>query len=141
MDPGGYGQGQSYFGTVSVTTDGSGNANFVLTNTTANYTGQSFSATATSAGGDTSEFGADVIATNTPSAQFTGSFQWLTNSFAFSLSFQTNFSYRIQATTNLGANPVPWVDLTNFTPVISSLTFTDRMVTNFRVRFYRVVSP
>jgi len=143
MDPSGYGQGRFYFGTVSVTTDGSGNAKFIFTNTTANYTGQSFSATATSAGGDTSEFGADLIATNLPipSAQFTGSYQWLTNSFAFALTFQTNFGYRIQATTNLGANPVPWIDLTNFTPVISSLTFTDRMATNYRARFYRVVSP
>ncbi len=143
LDPSGYGQGQSYFGTVSVTTDGSGNANFVLTNTTANYTGQSFSATATSAGGDTSEFGADVIATNlpVPSALFTGPYQWRTNSFVFALSFQTNFGYHIQATTNLGANPVVWIDLTNFTPTISSFTFTDRTATNYHVRFYRVISP
>ncbi len=142
-DPGGYGQGQFYFGTVSVTTDGSGNARFALTNNTGNYSGQYFAATATSAGGDSSEFGADVLATNAPapSAQFAGSFQWRTNGFAFALTFQTNFNYRIQATTNLGANPVPWIDLTNFIPTISSLTFTDRTATNFRARFYRVVSP
>jgi titin len=142
-DPSGYGQGQFYVGTVSVTTDGSGNASFALTNATGNYAGQYITATATSAGGDTSEFCADVIATNAPaaSAQFAGLYQWHTNGFSFALSFQTNFSYRIQATTNLGANPVPWIDLTNFIPNIPSLNFTDNTATNFRVRFYRVVSP
>ena len=140
---GGYGQGQFYVGTVSVTTDGSGNAAFSYTNSGGNYAGQFMTATATAATGDTSEFSFAVPATNAPapSAQFAGSFQWRTNGFAFALTFQTNFNYRIQATTNLGANPVPWIDLTNFIPAISSLTFTDRTATNFRVRFYRVVSP
>jgi hypothetical protein len=141
-DPSGHGQGQFYVGSVTVTTDGSGNAGFVLTNTAGNYSGQNFAATATSAGGDTSEFGADVPATNAPapSAQFAGPFQWRTNGFVFALTLQTNFGYRIQATTNLVA-PIAWAELTNFTPTISSLTFTDRTATNFRVRFYRVVSP
>jgi hypothetical protein len=139
----GYGEGKFYVGSVSVTTDASGNAGFSLTNNTANYSGQYFTATATAASGDTSEFGADVLASNvlTPSAQFTGPFQSSANGFAFSLNLQPNFSYRIQATTNLGTNPIPWIDLTNFTPAISSLTFTDRTATNFNVRFYRVVSP
>jgi len=142
-DPSGYGQGQFYVGTASVTTDGSGNGNFSLTNFTANYAGQFFTATATAASGDTSEFGADVLATNAsaPSAQFTGPFQSQAAGFIFNLTLQTNFNYRIQAATNLAANPIPWIDLTNFAAANSSLTFTDRTATNFRARFYRAVSP
>ena len=142
-DPSGYGEGQLYAGTVSVTTDGSGNATFALTNNTGNYAGQYFTATATSSGGDTSEFGMDVVATNqtAPSALFSGPFVAGTSGFSFTLTLQTNFSYRIQATTNLGTIPIPWVDLTNFTPTTSLLIFTDRTATNYGARFYRVVSP
>jgi hypothetical protein len=142
-DPSGYGQGQFYAGAVSVTTDGSGNATFAFANSAGNYAGQYFTATATSSGGDTSEFGAAVVATNrpAPSAVFSGPFVASTNGFSLRLTLQTNFSYRIQATTNLGTNPIPWVDLTNLTAAISSLTFTDRTATNYRTRFYRVVSP
>ena len=142
-DRSGYGQGQFYLGTVSVNTDGSGNATFALTNNTANYAGQSFAATATSTGGNTSEFGADVLATNqpAPSAVFSGPFLARPDGFIFTLTLQTNFSYRIQATTNLGTNPIPWIDLTNIAPTNSSLTFTDRIATNYPARFYRVISP
>jgi hypothetical protein len=139
-DPSGYGQGQFYVGTASVTTDGSGNGIFSLTNFNANYAGQFFTATASAASGD---FGADVLATNVPapSAQFTLPFQSQAGGFIFNLTLQTNFNYRIQAATNLAANPVPWIDLTNFAAASSSLTFTDRTATNFRTRFYRIVSP
>jgi hypothetical protein len=142
-DNDGYFEGQYYVGTVSVTTDGSGNANFSLTNTAGNYSGQYFTATATAASGDTSEFSPGVIASNAPapSVQIVAPFTWRTNGFIFNLSFATNFSYHIQTTTNLGTSPVSWIDLTNFTPASASLLFTDRTATNFRVRFYRVVSP
>ena len=53
---------------------------------------------------------------------------------------QTNFSYRIQTTTNLAA-PIAWTDLTNFTATSSPFSFADHSATNYRVRFYRVVSP
>ena len=76
-----------------------------------------------------------------PSAALSGPFVWRTNGFIFNLTFATNFSYHIQATTNLATNPVPWVNLTNFTATNASLTFTDRTATNFRVRFYRAISP
>jgi hypothetical protein len=136
------GAGRFYVGTVSATTDGSGNAAFALTNNAANYAGQYFTATATSAVGDTSEFSADLLATNMPlpSAQFTGPYQSSAGGFAFSLALQTNFSYRIQAATNL-APSVAWTDLTNFTATHSPFSFADTSATNFRVRFYRVVSP
>ena len=142
-DDSGYGEGQFYFGTVNVTTDGSGSASFSLTNTSGNFAGQYFTVTATSAGGDTSEFSAAVLAINQsfPSATFTDPYQARSNGFAFNLTLQTNFSYRIQATTNLGAKPVAWVDLTNFTAITATLNFTDRTATNFPRRFYRVISP
>ncbi len=141
LNIGGYGEGQFYTGTVSVITDGSGNANFSLTNSVANYSGQYFTATATSANGDTSEFSADMLATNAPApfAQFSNNFVWNTNTFKFTINLQTNFSYRIQTTTNL-ASPISWVDLTNFLATNSPFNFTDRNATN-KIRFYRVVSP
>jgi hypothetical protein len=134
-DPSGYGQGQFYVGTASLTTDSSGNGNFSLTNFNGNYAGQFITATATAASGDTSEFDADVLATNAPapSAQFSGPFQSQAGGFIFNLTLQTNFNYRIQAATNLAANPIPWIDLTNFAVVSTA--------TNFRARFYRIVSP
>jgi hypothetical protein len=138
-----YGEGQFYAGTVSVTTDGSGNASFALTNNSGNYAGQFFTATATAATGDTSEFSSDVLATNAsmPSVQFGTSFAWQPSGFVFNLTLQTNFSYRIQATTNLAGSPILWVDLTNFNAFNSPLAFTDHTAINFRARFYRVVSP
>ena len=141
-DLSGYGEGQFYVGSVSVTTDGSGNALFAGTNNSGNYAGQYLTATATSAGGDTSEFGPAVLATNkpAPSARFTGPLIWRTNGFVLTLALQTNFGYRLQAATNL-ASPVVWIDLTNYNATSSSLTFTDRTVTNFRTRFYRAISP
>jgi hypothetical protein len=136
-------QGQFYLGTASVTTDGSGNASFAYTNTSGNYSGQAITATATAANGDTSEFNLAVLATNVPaaSAQFGTGMSWQPSGFVFNLTFATNFSYHIQATTNLSGSPVPWVNLTNFNATISSLTFTDRTAASFRARFYRVTSP
>jgi parallel beta-helix repeat protein len=140
---GGYGQGQFYVGSVTVTTDGSGNASFSLTNTAANDAGQYFTATATAATGDTSEFGLAVLATNAPAptAIFTGPFLARTNGFSFTLNLQTNFGYRIQAATNLAQSPVAWIDLTNFTATDSIFNFTDPTATNYPMRFYRVKSP
>jgi parallel beta-helix repeat protein len=139
----GYGQGQVYLGGVSVTTSGSGNASFAYTNWSGNYSGQYISATATAATGDSSEFSADMLATNLPApfAQFGGSYRWLASGFVFNLTFETNFSYHIQVATNLAVNPIQWVNLTNFTATNVSLLFTDRTAAGFRARFYRVISP
>jgi len=133
------GAGEFYVGTVSMTTDGSGHGTFVLT-AAGNQAGQYFTATATSAGDDTSEFSADLIAVNGPAAQFIGPFQSGAGGFNFSLALQTNFSYRIQAATNL-APPVVWTDLTNFTATSPPFSFADHSAINYRARFYRVVSP
>ena len=138
-DPSGHGEGQFYVGTVNLTTDGSGNGAFTLT-AAGNYAGQYFSTTATAANGDTSEFGADLPAVVGPAARFVGPFQSGANGFTFSLTVQTNFNYRIQTTTNL-VPPVVWTDLTNFAATNSPIAFTDHATTNYRVRFYRVVSP
>jgi titin len=138
-DPSRYGQGKFYVGTANLTTDGSGNGAFTLT-ASGDYAGQYFTATATAISGDTSEFSADLLAVNGPAAQFVGPFQAGANGFTFSLTLQTNFSYRIQATTNL-VTPIVWTDLTNFTATNSPFSFADRTATNYRVRFYRIVSP
>ncbi len=136
-------QGQFYLGTVSVTSDGSGNASFAYTNYSGNYTGQAITATATAASRDTSEFSAAVMAGNlaTASAQIGTTMSWQSSGFVFTLALTTNFSYHLQATTNLSGSPVPWVNLTNFTATVSSITFTDRTASNFHTRFYRVTSP
>lgn len=141
--PSGYGEGQVYIGSETVTTSGSATALFAFTNNSANYAGQYLSATATAATGDSSEFAADVLVTNepAPSARFGAPFRWLPNGFVFNLTFSTNFSYHIQATTNLAANLVPWVNLTNFTATNISMSFTDRAASSYHARFYRVVSP
>jgi len=142
-DSSGYGEGQFYVGIVSVNTGVSGNAGFSFTNNNANYSSQYFTATATAASGDTSEFSAAMLASNalSPSAIFTGPYFVRTNGFIFTLTLQTNFSYRIQAATNLAANPIQWVDLTNFNATNSPFTFTDSSATNYHLRFYRAVSP
>jgi Right handed beta helix region len=54
-DPTGFGEGKFYLGMVKVTTDASGNVSFTAT-LTAPATGSFITATATSSGGDTSEF-------------------------------------------------------------------------------------
>jgi uncharacterized repeat protein (TIGR01451 family) len=67
-DPSGHGEGQTYLGFTSVTTDASGNASFDNLALPAPPNGQSFvSATATDADGNTSEFSGDVE--NTPPPQ------------------------------------------------------------------------
>ncbi|HMD53264.1 MAG TPA: hypothetical protein VKJ65_01785, partial [Phycisphaerae bacterium] len=139
-DPSGYGEGQFYAGSTSLTTDGTGNGTFTLT-VSGNYVGQYFSATATSSGGDTSEFDADVQAVSAPaSPQFIGPFSLTSTGFNAQISLTVSQNYSIQTTTNL-ANSNSWVDLTNFAAANTLFPFTDRTATNFRARFYRVVSP
>ena len=142
-DPSGYGEGKFYVGSTNVTTDGSGNGTFSFVTTAGNYAGQYLTATAVSAGGDTSEFSLAGLVTNFtgPLALFTGPPQSRTNGFAFTLLLQTNFNYHVQAATNLAVNPVVWTDLTNFLATNSLFNFVDRNATNYRARFYRVVSP
>jgi hypothetical protein len=69
-DPSGYGQGQTYLGSTTVTTDGSGHANFT-TAVVAAPAGQQFvSATATDSVGNTSEFSQRM--TVTPPSSLSG---------------------------------------------------------------------
>ncbi|WP_165232189.1 Calx-beta domain-containing protein [Aquisphaera insulae] len=59
---GGYGQGKTYLGSMTVTTDASGNASFVFTTSTTLTTTSWIAATATNlTTGDTSEFSNDVV--------------------------------------------------------------------------------
>ncbi len=61
-DPSGYGQGQNYLGSASVTTDVTGNATFSVDLAAATVAGEAISATATDPSGNTSEFAADITA-------------------------------------------------------------------------------
>lgn len=140
-DPSGYGQGQFYAGTVGVTTDSAGNAPFALT-ASGNFSGQFFSSTATASTGDTSEFSADVAATNGPTPPiFLAPFSLTKTGFTATISVIDGQSYHLQAATNLAANPVAWLGLTNFTAGGALFQFNDPAATNYRVRFYRVTSP
>ena len=67
-DPSGFGQGRTYLGFRSVTTDGSGNAAFTATFPTGTSVGTAISATATDPAGDTSQFAQDQAATPGPPA-------------------------------------------------------------------------
>jgi hypothetical protein len=142
-DPSGYGQGQVYVGSATVTNDGGGNSVFVVT-ANGNFAGQFFTGTATDqTTGDTSEFNLAVAATNNlaPSASITGPYFFRPDGFIFTLTLATNFNYRIQAATNLAQNPIQWMDLASLTATNISLTFTDTAAANYHLRFYRVVSP
>ncbi len=67
-DPSGYGQGQTYLGQITVTTDANGNASFTAKFSASGSAGQFISATATDPNGDTSEFAQDVTVTSNTSA-------------------------------------------------------------------------
>ena len=143
-DPSGHGEGQVYLGHTSLATDVSGNGTYTF-NSTGSFTGQFIAATATdTTSGDTSEFSASVIATNSVSAPpvitFTGPFSSSNGGFGFNATLQPNIPYRIQATTNL-SDTNAWVTLTNFTPTASPISFTDPSATNLVRRFYRIVTP
>jgi len=60
-DGSGYGQGMTYLGSATVTTDASGAASFSVTFSNVPAGQNVFSATATDANGNTSEFGQDVV--------------------------------------------------------------------------------
>jgi hypothetical protein len=55
-DPSGYGEGQSYLGSTTVTTNAAGNASFIVTFNTPFNPAQAITATATDPAGNTSEF-------------------------------------------------------------------------------------
>jgi parallel beta-helix repeat protein len=60
-NPSGFGEGETYLGDTSVTTDASGNASFSVPVPVGGLAGQVLSATATDPGNNTSEFSQDVV--------------------------------------------------------------------------------
>jgi hypothetical protein len=70
-DPSGFGQGQTYLGSRTVYTDGSGNVSFTADLAVGNLASQWISATATDPNGNTSEFSLDVQASSAPNQTFT----------------------------------------------------------------------
>ncbi len=142
LDASGYGEAQQYLGTTIATTDGAGAANFSL-EISGNYSAQYVTATATDrASGSTSEFSTGLLTVSGPAPpEFVSTPTWSRAGFAASLTLTPGQSYRIQATTNLAANPVAWTVLTNFTAGVTNFSFLDRTATNVPQRFYRIVSP
>jgi hypothetical protein len=96
----GYGQGQTYLGSTSVTTDGSGNASFTVTLPFAVARGQFVAATATDPAGNTSEFSADITV-------------------KLPLTVNTNSSIML-----VGNNPPPLTGYVNGTPFTGSISYT-----------------
>lgn len=137
-----HGEGQRHLGSSSVTTDAGGAAAFAFT-AAGNFSGQYITATATDGTtGDTSEFSLALLATNGPVSPTFHSPASLTSSgFTAQITLTLGQNYRVQATTNLGGNPVPWIDLTNFAASATNYRFLDRAATNLPRRFYRVISP
>jgi hypothetical protein len=60
-DPSGYGQGQRYLGSTTVTTDGNGHATFAVALSAATAAAEHVAATATDAAGNTSEFSLNLV--------------------------------------------------------------------------------
>ena len=142
LDSSGHGEGQRYLASTAVNTDGNGAASFTF-NVSGNFSSQFFTATATDqTTGDTSEFSLGLLATNGPVLPlFTGTPTLTTTGFLAQIALTIGQNYHVQATTNLGALPVAWADLTNFVASVTNYTFVDRAATNFPRRFYRVISP
>lgn len=65
VDGSGTGEGQFYLGSTNVTTDGGGNASFVITAPVVTLGGRYITATATDPFGNTSEFGTNIFAAST----------------------------------------------------------------------------
>jgi hypothetical protein len=137
-----HGEGQRHLGSSTVTTDAGGTAAFAFT-AAGNFSGQYITATATDrTTGDTSEFSLALLTTNGPVSPTFQSPATLTSSgFTAQVTLTLGQNYRVQATTNLGGNPIPWIDLTNFAASVTNYRFIDRVATNLPRRFYRVISP
>jgi hypothetical protein len=71
-EPSGYGEGERYLGSTSVTTNASGNASFDVTRSAASAAGEVVTATATDPGGNTSEFSAVLPVQNVPPSSLSG---------------------------------------------------------------------
>ena len=73
VDASGYGEGQTFLTAITVTTDASGNASFVVVLPLGIPANQFIAATATDVAGNTSEFSASVAFSAPPNAAYTGS--------------------------------------------------------------------
>ncbi len=141
-DASGYGEAQQYLGSTTATTDGTGTTSFAL-ELNGNTSGKYLTATATDrTSGNTSEFCTGLMTVTGPAQpEFVSPPTWTPTGFSVSLALTPGQTYRVQATTNLGAVPVAWSNLTNFTASTTNFSFRDRTATNLPQRFYRIVSP
>jgi hypothetical protein len=86
----------------------------------------------------------DIESTNAPGTgpgDFSVFSYSLSNGFSFDLNLVTNQYYSIQVATNLAANPINWLDVTNFLATNPLVKITDLAATNGHARYYRAVSP
>ena len=121
-DPSGYGQGQTRFGSTSVTTDASGNVVFDATLTTPFTAGMWLSATATNmTTGDTSEFSEDIP--QSPAMQFSAASYTVDETDGSAVITVSRTTSQGKSTVNYtvsGGTAVPIID---YTPVSGTLTF------------------
>ena len=107
LDPSGYGEGERWIGSQIITTDGSGNASFLVTLDDCD-TGEYITATATDSDGNTSEFSACATVSIAPRLSITN-----VSSSQLSLAWtNTTPGFALKQTTNLSA-PVIWSPVTN----------------------------
>jgi uncharacterized repeat protein (TIGR01451 family) len=115
-DPTGFGEGQTFLGSTTVTTDSNGNATINDTLTTPVQVGQFVSATATDPGNNTSEFAADVKVGQATVSDLAVAITSSPNP----ATLNSNFTYTVTIT-NAGPNAATNVVLTDTLP--SSVTF------------------
>jgi hypothetical protein len=116
-DPSGYGEGQTYLGSKTVTTDAHGNASFTATGLAAIPAGQGFvTATATDAAGNTSEF----------SKCFAYNFSGFLSPISLNRAFKQGSTIPIKWTlTDVRGNPVTTLSaIRSLTVTIASTTYT-----------------
>jgi len=140
-DGSGYGEGEVYFGSATVMTDGSGNATFSFGASGA-FSNNVFTATATDlVAGDTSEFSPARAGTDaTAGPEMTPRLTPLLTSAGvldFTAIVEAGWQYRWQGSTNLAA----WMDLATNVANSNLIPYSDLTATNLLRRFYRIVSP
>ncbi|MEO6036235.1 MAG: immunoglobulin domain-containing protein [Verrucomicrobiota bacterium] len=137
-DTNGYGEGKTFIGFTSVTTDSNGNAAFSATIPVGNLAGQIITATATGEDNTTSEFSAcrtiDPLPTSTsvtvsmpeirPNAGFT-----------FQLALPTGLTYVIEAS----SDTKNWIPIATNIALTPSVMVIDPSARNYNARFYRAV--
>jgi hypothetical protein len=127
-DSSGYGQGQFFAGSTSITTDPSGKATFTFTPTLPLTPGQVATATATDATGNTSEFAADQVVTDPDSL---GPMQYVRTSLAAQVG-ELLINRDNQILSSYAAEPDPYTGYGDYQFLFASETAVMRAVSGSR---------